>query len=160
MECSNQGSSTFQIDWSGIIRRSHTGCKEPSSTIAVIRPIALFTDRTPQQRAQETKTHAATVRKRTRRFSGRACSSCSPTISRWRKRARGEKEKDGRASSEPASFPTGVKDVLTLLVKSKTHVTAVLHTVLEDQRNHIHLSDDPHSHSLGDRPPRLNRQSQ
>jgi transposase InsO family protein len=34
----------------------------------VIRPVVLFADRTPQQRAQETQTHPATVRKLTRRF--------------------------------------------------------------------------------------------
>jgi transposase len=34
----------------------------------VIRPIVLLADRTPQQRAQETETHPATVRKLTRRF--------------------------------------------------------------------------------------------
>ena len=32
---SNQKSSTFQIHWSGIIRQSHMGCKELSSTIAM-----------------------------------------------------------------------------------------------------------------------------
>jgi transposase InsO family protein len=34
----------------------------------VIRPVVLFADRTPQQRAQETQTHPATVRKLTRQF--------------------------------------------------------------------------------------------
>jgi transposase InsO family protein len=34
----------------------------------VIRPVVLFADRTPQQRAQETRTHPATVRKLRRRF--------------------------------------------------------------------------------------------
>ena len=34
----------------------------------VIRPIVLFTDRTPRQRAHETDTHPATVRTLTRRF--------------------------------------------------------------------------------------------
>jgi hypothetical protein len=34
----------------------------------VIRPVVLFADRTPQQRAQETPTHPATVRKLTRWF--------------------------------------------------------------------------------------------
>jgi putative transposase len=35
---------------------------------AVIRPMVLLTDRTPQERAHETQTHPATVRKLTRRF--------------------------------------------------------------------------------------------
>jgi len=34
----------------------------------VIRPVVLLADRTPQQRARETQTHSATVRKLTRRF--------------------------------------------------------------------------------------------
>ena len=34
----------------------------------VIRPIVLFTDRTPRQRAHETDTHPATVRTLARRF--------------------------------------------------------------------------------------------
>jgi len=34
----------------------------------VIRPVLLFADRTPQQRARETQTHPATVRRLTRRF--------------------------------------------------------------------------------------------
>jgi hypothetical protein len=34
----------------------------------VIRPVVLFADRTPQQRARETPTHPATVRRLTRRF--------------------------------------------------------------------------------------------
>jgi transposase len=34
----------------------------------VIRPVVLFADRTPQQRARETQTHPATVRRLTRRF--------------------------------------------------------------------------------------------
>ena len=34
----------------------------------VIRPVVLFADRTPQQRAQETRTHPATVRTLTRQF--------------------------------------------------------------------------------------------
>jgi hypothetical protein len=34
----------------------------------VIRPVVLFADRTPQQRAQETQTHPATVRTLKRRF--------------------------------------------------------------------------------------------
>jgi hypothetical protein len=34
----------------------------------VIRPVIFFADRTPQQRAHETGTHPATVRKLTRRF--------------------------------------------------------------------------------------------
>ena len=37
----------------------------------VIRPVVLFADRTPQQRAQETQTHPATVRKLTRQFQQR-----------------------------------------------------------------------------------------
>lgn len=36
----------------------------------VIRPLVLFADRTPQQRAHETDTHPATVRALTRRFRG------------------------------------------------------------------------------------------
>jgi hypothetical protein len=34
----------------------------------VIRPVVLFADRTPRQRAHETQTHPATVRTLTRRF--------------------------------------------------------------------------------------------
>jgi transposase len=37
----------------------------------VIRPVVLFADRTPRQRAQETHTHPATVRRLTRRFQQR-----------------------------------------------------------------------------------------
>ena len=37
----------------------------------VIRPLVLFADRTPRQRAHETDTHPATVRALARRFRGR-----------------------------------------------------------------------------------------
>jgi hypothetical protein len=46
----------------------------------VIRPVVLFADRTPQQRAQENQTHPATVRKLTRQFRQQGCSDCSPMV--------------------------------------------------------------------------------
>jgi hypothetical protein len=44
----------------------------------VIRPVVLFADRTPQQRAQETQTHPATVRRLTRQFQRRGMRGLLP----------------------------------------------------------------------------------
>ena len=44
----------------------------------VIRPMVLFADRTPQQRAHETQTHPATVRKLTRWFRQRGMPELLP----------------------------------------------------------------------------------
>jgi hypothetical protein len=54
------------------------------------------------------------------------------------------------SSRESAQFPTGVKEVVTLLVKSKTREKAVLHRTFEGQRDRIHSAGDPHSHGVGD----------
>jgi hypothetical protein len=48
----------------------------------------------------------------------------------------------------------------TLLVKSRTCRTAVLHMTCEGQRDRMHSACDPHSHGVGDGPPRINQQSQ
>src|SRR5688500_7820214 len=47
----------------------------------------------------------------------------------------------------------------TLLVKSKMHGKAVLHTRCEGQSDQGHASGDTHSHGVGDGPLRLNQQS-
>ena len=61
---------------------------------------------------------------------------------------------------QSASFRTGVKEILTLLVNSKKGGTAVSYTTFEGQRDRVHASGETHSHGVEDRPPRLNQQSQ
>jgi hypothetical protein len=56
-------------------------------------------------------------------------------------------------------FRTGVTDVLTLLVKPKTHGKAVVYTTFEGQRNRPHAPDATHSDDVEAWPPRLNQQS-
>jgi hypothetical protein len=51
---------------------------------------------------------------------------------------------------EPASFRANVKDVVTLLVKSKTRGKASLHRMFEGQRDCLHAAGDPHSYGVGD----------
>jgi hypothetical protein len=53
------------------------------------------------------------------------------------------------ATGEPASFRTGVKGMLTLLVNSKTRVNAVLHTTFKGQKDRGHASGETHSHGVG-----------
>jgi hypothetical protein len=64
-----------------------------------------------------------------------------------------------RGSGESAEFPTGVKEVVTLLVNSKKRGTAVSYTTFEGQRDRVHSSGETYSHGVGDRPPQLNQQS-
>ena len=58
-----------------------------------------------------------------------------------------------------ASLPTGVKEVVTLLVKSRTRGKAVLHRTFEGQRDHIDSTGDTQSPGVEDCPSRLNQQS-
>jgi hypothetical protein len=60
---------------------------------------------------------------------------------------------------ESGQFPTSVKEVVTLLVKSKTRGKAVLHTMFEGQRNRVHSPGEAYSHGVGDLLSRLNQQS-
>jgi hypothetical protein len=48
-----------------------------------------------------------------------------------------------------ASFPTEVKDVVTLLVKSKTCRKGTLYTTLEGQRDQGYASSDANSNEVG-----------
>jgi hypothetical protein len=59
----------------------------------LIRPLVLFDEGTPTQRAQETPTHPDTVRTFMRRFRQQGCWACWPTTSRW------------RPAAEPAGCP-------------------------------------------------------
>jgi hypothetical protein len=59
----------------------------------------------------------------------------------------------GQADISPtrsSSFPTRVKDVLTLLGKSKPRSKAVLHATFERQNYQGHASGEAHSHGVGD----------
>jgi hypothetical protein len=58
-----------------------------------------------------------------------------------------------------ASFPTSVKEVVTLLVMSNICGKAVLHLTFGGQRDRGHSSGDTHSHGVRDWLPRLNQQS-
>jgi hypothetical protein len=51
-------------------------------------------------------------------------------------------------SGEPAEFPTGVKEALTLLGKLKTRSKACLQTMFESQRDRVHSSGEAHSHGI------------
>jgi hypothetical protein len=50
---------------------------------------------------------------------------------------------------EPTELPTEVKEVLTLLVKSKTCGKGALYTTLEGQRDQGYASSDTHSNDVG-----------
>ena len=62
-------------------------------------------------------------------------------------------------TSRPDSPQRGVKEALTLLVKSKTHGKAVWHTTFESQRDHA-VPRDTHTQCVEDWAPRLTQQSQ
>jgi hypothetical protein len=54
------------------------------------------------------------------------------------------------ALTRSAYLHTDVKEILTLLVKSKTRGTAVLPTMFKDQRHRGHVSGDTDSQGVGD----------
>jgi hypothetical protein len=62
--------------------------------------------------------------------------------------AMGSRRRSLRGWDEPASLRTGVKDVLTLLVKSKTRGKLVLHPTFEGQGDRIHSFGDTHSRGI------------
>jgi hypothetical protein len=64
------------------------------------------------------------------------------------------------APTRAASLPTAVKEVLTLLVHSKTRGPTVLPTAFEGQSDRVHASGDSHAHGVGDRSPQLHPQRQ
>jgi hypothetical protein len=51
---------------------------------------------------------------------------------------------------ESAEFPTGVKEALTLLVNSKTHGKARVHTMFESQSDRAYASAEAYSDGVGD----------
>jgi hypothetical protein len=51
---------------------------------------------------------------------------------------------------ESAEFPAGVKEAVTLLVKSETRRKAVLHLTFEGRSDRGHAPGEAHSHSVGD----------
>jgi hypothetical protein len=53
-------------------------------------------------------------------------------------------------SDEPAEFPTGVKEALTLLDKLKTRAKAVLLIIFEGQRDWGHFHGEAHFHGVED----------
>jgi hypothetical protein len=53
-------------------------------------------------------------------------------------------------ADELAQFPTGVKEVVSLLVKSKMYKKAVLQTTFEGQGDRVHAFSEAHSHAIGD----------
>jgi hypothetical protein len=64
-----------------------------------------------------------------------------------------------RGSGESAEFPTGVKEVLTLLVNSKTPQKAILHLILEGQGDRVYCVEQRTPMLLEIQQPRLNQQS-
>ena len=60
---------------------------------------------------------------------------------------------------QSSSLRTGVKEIVTLLVKSKTGGKAILYRMFEGPRDCLHAAGDPRSYGVGDLPSRLNQQS-